>query len=64
MDFLQIKQVSSNYLFTKNPFLFYSSDFSSWLDWASFTKKYRGACEKESKTQADTGLDRRIYFVT
>jgi hypothetical protein len=31
MDFLQIKQVSSNYLFTKNPFLFYSSDFR--VDW-------------------------------
>ena len=35
MDFLQIKQVSSNYLFTKNPFLFYFSDFR--VNWTGHT---------------------------
>ena len=32
MNFLWNIQVSSNYLFTKNPFLFYFSDFRA--DWA------------------------------
>jgi hypothetical protein len=42
MNFLQIKQVSSNYLYIKNLFLFYFLCFLSFLDWASITEKRRG----------------------
>jgi hypothetical protein len=43
MNFLQIKQVSSNYLYIKNLFLFYFIGFSSFLDWAIITRKCRGS---------------------
>jgi hypothetical protein len=43
MNFLQIKQVSSNYLYIKNLCLFYFLCFSSFLDRASITKTGRGS---------------------
>jgi hypothetical protein len=42
MNFLQFKQVSSNYLYIKNLFLILISDFQYSLDWASNTTKGRG----------------------
>jgi hypothetical protein len=62
MDFLQIKQVSSNYLFTKNPFLFYFSGFR--VDWT--VPQYlitAGARSNISKAQRTTTMDGGLIFL-
>jgi hypothetical protein len=46
MDFLWNKQVSINYLYTKNLFLLYFLWFYNALDWASIFREGRGLCAR------------------
>jgi hypothetical protein len=57
MNFLWNKQVSINYLYIKNLFLFYFLRFSSCLDWASISGKRRGLVVRISKTQSAPQMD-------
>jgi hypothetical protein len=50
MHFLWINQVSSYYLYIKNPFLFYFIWFSSFLEWGLNIEKRRGKSEVSQDT--------------
>jgi hypothetical protein len=61
MNFLWNKQVSSNYLYIKNLFLFYFLWFSSSLDWARYNRERQGARGKISKTQGTGPEDGELF---